>query len=179
MEAGNGNLRFNCGSGQALSHGFGIPNDYLLCDGSNTRSTFRFKACITPMRASMVGPPLLSATRIKASTARQFTPAGFLSDKFRAGLGRVTKKERSDSAKDDDGLDRFVVEIASCCAGKKIQNSIHSATCNARCTPRLVDQPSLGVSEAVHKRCRRMVTLVVRAMGPGDPERQRRASRRR
>ena len=29
---------------------------------------------------------------------------------------------------------------------------------------RLVDQPSLGVSEAVHKRCRRMATLVVRAI---------------
>jgi hypothetical protein len=23
-------LRFNCGGGQALSHGFGVPNDFLL-----------------------------------------------------------------------------------------------------------------------------------------------------
>jgi hypothetical protein len=35
----------------------------------NTRSTFRFNACMTPMRAIIVGPPLLSATRIKTSTA--------------------------------------------------------------------------------------------------------------
>ena len=37
--------------------------------GLNTRSTFRFKARMTPMRAIIVGPPLLSATRIKTSTA--------------------------------------------------------------------------------------------------------------
>jgi hypothetical protein len=39
-----------------------------LREGLNVRSTFRFNALITPIRANIVGPPNV-ATRIKASIA--------------------------------------------------------------------------------------------------------------
>ena len=40
----------------------------LLRDGSNTRSTCRFNALMTPMRANIVGPPSV-ATRITYSAS--------------------------------------------------------------------------------------------------------------
>jgi hypothetical protein len=44
-----------------------FPQCFSLRDGLNTRSTFLFKALMTPMRASIVGPP--RATSISASIA--------------------------------------------------------------------------------------------------------------
>ena len=44
------------------------PQCFSFRDGSNTRSTCRFRALITPIRANMVGPPR-SATSMSASIA--------------------------------------------------------------------------------------------------------------
>jgi hypothetical protein len=45
-----------------------LPQCFSLREESNTRSTCRFRALITPIRANMVGPPL-SATSMSASIA--------------------------------------------------------------------------------------------------------------
>jgi hypothetical protein len=45
-----------------------LPQCFSFRDGSNTRSTWRFRALITPIRANMVGPPR-SATSMSASIA--------------------------------------------------------------------------------------------------------------
>jgi hypothetical protein len=45
-----------------------LPQCFSFRDGSNTRSTCRFRALITPIRANMVGPPR-SATSMSASIA--------------------------------------------------------------------------------------------------------------
>ena len=47
---------------------FRRPQCASLCAGLNVRSTVRFNALMTPMRANIVGPPDV-ATRIKASIA--------------------------------------------------------------------------------------------------------------
>ena len=44
------------------------PNAFPCAKGSNTRSTSRFRALVTPIRANMVGPPR-SATSMSASIA--------------------------------------------------------------------------------------------------------------
>jgi hypothetical protein len=44
------------------------PQCFSFRKGSNTRSTCRFRALITPIRANMVGPPRL-ATSMSASMA--------------------------------------------------------------------------------------------------------------
>jgi hypothetical protein len=46
-----------------------FPQWWGLRSGLNSRTLWRFKALMTPMRASIVGPSDDSATRIKTSTA--------------------------------------------------------------------------------------------------------------
>jgi acyl-CoA thioesterase-1 len=57
-------------------------NDFLLRDGLNTRSTFRFKALMTPMRANIVGPSprcerqtAYRATQVTLNRGRPMAPA--------------------------------------------------------------------------------------------------------
>ncbi len=53
---------------------FRRPQCLSFRDGSNARSTLRFKALMTPMRANIVGPPDV-ATRINASIAACYSSA--------------------------------------------------------------------------------------------------------